>query len=150
MELAYEFKYHVELKEAAPVGAGPYGVRVFFEVTGGTVEGERLNGKLLPGAGDWLLAGADGWGRPDIRVMLQTDDGALIYACAHGLLEANEKVQQATADKTGTDYGDQYFRTMPVFETGEPRYAWLMQSLFVAEGRITPGPGVDYQVYRVT
>ena len=44
--------------------------------------------------------------------------------------------------------GDQYFRTTPQFETGDARYSWLNQSIFVAEGRIAPG-GVKYKVYRV-
>ena len=61
----------------------------------------------------------------------------------------NETVQRATAAGSGTDYGDQYFRTSPRFETGEPRYAWLNQTLFVAEGRLRPGM-VEYKVYRVT
>ena len=43
-----------------------------------------------------------------------------------------EKVQSATTGGNGTDYGDQYFRTNPRFETGDPRYAWLNQTLFVA------------------
>ena len=48
-----------------------------------------------------------------------------------------------------TDFGDQYFRTTPRFETGDPRYAWLNQSTFVAEGRILPERTVEYKVYRV-
>ena len=139
MELAFEFKYQVELKPPAMVGQGAYGTRMFFEVVGGTVEGERLKGKVQPGGGDWMLLGPDGWGRLDIRGILEADDGALIYLRYHGLLEMNEKVQQALASDAGTDFGDQYFRTTPVFETGDQRYAWLTQSAFVAEGRATPG-----------
>jgi len=47
-----------------------------------------------------------------------------------------------------TDYVNQHFRTTPQFETGDPRYAWLNQSVFVAEGRVGPGR-VEYKVYRV-
>ena len=45
--------------------------------------------------------------------------------------------------------GDQYFRTTPRFETGDTRYAWLNQSVSVAEGRLLPGFGVEYRVYCV-
>ena len=38
---------------------------------------------------------------------------------------------------------------LPRFETGDLRYAWLNQSLFVAEGRFGPGSMVEYKVYRV-
>ena len=79
-----------------------------------------------------------------------TDDGAAVYASYGGLLEMNDKVQQAIANGTSTDFNDQYFRTNPRFETGDQRYAWLNQTCFVGEGRVIPGPGVEYRLYRVT
>ena len=78
-----------------------------------------------------------------------TDDGASIYARYNGLLELNEKVAEAVANGSSTDFGDQYFRTAPRLETGDARYAWLNQSLFVGEGRLQPG-AVEYRVNRVT
>lgn len=149
MDLEYEFTYHATLKEPLMVGPGPFGTRVVFEVTGGRAEGERLKGKLLGGGADWLLVGPDGWGRLDVRGQLLTDDGASIYVQYYGVLEMNDKVQNATNTGGGTEYSDQYFRTNPRFETGDPRYAWLNQTLFVAEGRVRPGM-VEYRVYRVT
>jgi hypothetical protein len=150
MNLEYEFTYHATLKEPVAVGPGPYGTRLFFEVTGGRCDGERLRGNVLTGGGDWLLVGPDGWGRLDVRAQFLTDDGAAIYLSYYGVLEMNEKVQQATAGAGRTDYGDQYFRTNPRFETGDPRYAWLNHTLFIAEGRVLPGPAVEYRVYRVS
>jgi hypothetical protein len=150
MKLEYEFSYHARLKEPVLIGAGPYGTRSFFEVVDGAVEGPRLKGKVLTGGGDWILAGPDGWGRLDVRAQFLTDDGAAIYLAYFGVLETNETVQRALAEGRGTEYGDQYFRINPRFETGDPRYAWLNQTLFVAEGRILPGPTVEYKVYRVT
>jgi hypothetical protein len=150
MNLEYEFTYHATLKEPVSVGTGPYGMRLFFEVTGGSLEGKRLKGKFLTGGGDWLLVGPDGWGRLDVRAQLLTDDGAAIYLSYYGVLEMNDKVQRATTAGSGTDYDDQYFRTNPRFETGDPRYAWLNQTLFVGQGRIRPGLIVEYKVYRVT
>ena len=150
MNLEYEFSYRASLKPALAVGPGPYGTRLFVEVTGGTVEGERLKGKILTGGGDWLLAGADGFGRLDVRAQFVTDDGAAIYVSYFGILEMNEKVQKALADpNSSTDYRDHYFRSSPRFETGDPRYAWLNQATFVAEGHVLPGRTVEYKVYRV-
>ena len=48
-----------------------------------------------------------------------------------------------------TDYADQYFRSAPRLETGDPRYAWVNRTLFVAEGRMPGVRGVEYRVYRV-
>jgi hypothetical protein len=150
MNLEYEFSYRASLKPALAVGPGPYGTRLFVEVTGGSVEGNRLKGKIMTGGGDWLLAGADGFGRLDVRAQFVTEDGAAIYVSYLGILEMNEKVQQALTDPNrSTDYRDQYFRSAPRFETGDPRYAWLNQATFVAEGHILPGRTVEYKVYRV-
>lgn len=150
MNLEYEFGYKASLAEPVAVGAGPYGTRLVVEVTGGSFEGKRLKGKILTGGGDWLLVGADGWGRLDVRAQFLTDDGAALYLSYTGLVEMNEKVQQALAGGSGgTDFGDHYFRTTPRIETGDPRYAWLNQTIFVAEGRLQPGRVVEYKVYRV-
>ena len=48
----------------------------------------------------------------------------------------------------GTDFGDQYFFTNPRMETGDPRYAWVNTTFFIGEGRILPGLGVEYRVWR--
>ena len=62
----------------------------------------------------------------------------------------NGAIQTALADATATSFEDQYFRVTPRFETGDPRYSWLNQSIFVAEGHVLEGFGVEYRVYRVT
>jgi hypothetical protein len=149
MELRYEFEYYAMLKPVE-VGPGPYGTRVFYEVTEGEVTGERLSGRLLTGGGDWLLVGADGWGRLDVRAQIETRDGAVIYVTYYGLIEMNERVQKAVAAGAETSWEDQYFRTSPRLETGDARYSWVNQSLFVAQGRLYPGLAVQYRVYRVT
>lgn len=149
MNLDLEFTYRASLKEPLPVGAGPFGNRQIVEVLGGSFEGPRLKGKILTGGADWLLVGPDGWGRLDVRAQFLTDDGAALYLSYYGILEMNEKVQQAIATGAGTDYADQYFRTNPRFETGDPRYVWLNHTFFIGEGHLLPGRVVEYRVYRV-
>jgi hypothetical protein len=149
VQLHYEFTYSAQLKQALNVGAGPYGARMVFEVVGGTVQGNRLNGTVLGGGADWMLVGPDGCGRLDVRAQFSTKDNAVVYMSYFGVVEMNGAVQQAVAAGGETQFGDQYFRTAPRLETGDPRYAWVNQSLFVAEGRFLPGPGVEYNVHRV-
>jgi hypothetical protein len=144
MELVHECDYYATLKQ--PV---VFGTRMFLEVAEGKVTGDRLSGTLLSGGGDWIQFGADGWGRVDVRGQIATDDGAFVYVEYTGLLELNETVMQASASGQATDWDDQYFRTTPRFETDDERYRWLTTSLFVAEGRLRAGGGVDYRVYRV-
>jgi hypothetical protein len=151
MDLVYEFTYQAQLKPPAGVGPGPFGDRQVFEVIEGRFEGERLNGRILSGGGEWFLVGADGFGRIDVRIQLETDDGAFIYAQYFGLLELNDAVQGFISGRQEeTEFGDQYFRIAPRLECGDPRYGWVNQTVFVAEGRGFPGYGVEYRVFRVT
>jgi len=150
MDLQLEFTYGAKLAPAVIPGPGPFGTRMVMPVTGGRAEGDRISGDLVGGGGDWLLVGPDGWGRLDVRGQIQTDDGAVIYLSYTGVLQLTETVMAAVASGTiGTEYDDQYFRSTPRLETGDERYAWVNQTLFVGRGKIIPG-GVEYEVYRVT
>lgn len=151
MELELEFTFEATM--ATPTlaaGHGPYGLRAIASVGGGWVKGDRISGTLVGAGADWVLFGPDGFGRLDVRAQIQTDDGAVLYMTYLGLLEMNEKVRAALAGhRQGTDFADQYFRTTPRLETGDPRYAWVNQTIFVGRGRMAPG-SVVYEVYRVT
>jgi len=144
VELIHEFDLAANVKPAVTFGG-----RMFLEIADGKVSGERLNGTVLSGGGDWITLGTNGWGEIDVRGQMVTDDGAYIYAHYTGLLELNEKVINATVSGTATDWNDQYFRTTPRFETGDERYSWLTTSLFVAEGRRLASV-VEYRVFRVS
>jgi hypothetical protein len=148
IDLEHVFDYHAQLKHPVLFGAGPLGTRVFYEVTGGEVTGPKVNGRILSGGGDWGLIGQDGRVRLDVRGQFETDDGAFVYMSYEGLIELNEGMQQAIATGGETDFGAQYFYIAPRFETGDERYRWLTQSLFIARGRAYPDGGVAYQVYR--
>jgi hypothetical protein len=139
----------IGLDTQIPIGAGPAGTRFVAGVGGGTVTGERLSGRVVGPGADWVLLGADGYARLDVRLQIETVDGAFVFVQYLGVLESNEAATAAILDPTKeTDWDDQYFRTTPRFESGDARYAWLNRSIFVARGRLTKG-GVIYEVYRV-
>jgi len=148
MKLEYLMTYRADLKPPVAVGDGPFGTRTIYDVTGGTFEGPRLRGRFVPSGADWLLLGADGIGRLDVRATLETHDGAHIYMQYYGVLEMNDKVQAALAAGRSTEFGDCYFVTQPRFETGDSRYQWLNRTVAVAEGRILPS-AVEYRVHEV-
>jgi hypothetical protein len=107
------------------VGAPPHGGLIIFPITGGSFEGARLRGKVLSGGGDWVTMTADGRFELDLRVTLETDDGALIHMTFTGV----------------RDDSRQYFRTLPRFETASPKYGFLNRLLAVGVGEIRPdGP----------
>src|SRR5260221_3479273 len=105
------------------VGAGPCGTRLTFPIVGGSFEGDRLRGKVLPGGGDWVLERADGVLELDLRITLETDDGALIHMTFEGIRDDGAK-------------GAPYFRTLPRFETADTKYSFLNRLLAVGAGEI--------------
>jgi hypothetical protein len=150
MELVHEFTYTAALADAVPIGGGPYGTRRIREVLRGEVTGTRIRGRVGTGGGDWVLVGPDGWGRLDVRLTIHTHDGAHIYVQYFGVIEYNDAARAANAGERSSDYGEHYFRTAPRLETGDERYAWVNRTVFVADGRLHPGPIVEYRVHRVT
>jgi len=150
MELVHEFDFTAELEEAVPIGAGPFGTRRIREVLAGEVKGERIRGTVGTGGADWVLVGPDGWGRLDVRLTLNTHDGAHIYVQYFGLIEYTEAAKAANAGERSSDWEDHYFRACPRLETGDLRYEWVNRTVFVAQGRLHPGPIVEYRVFRVT
>jgi len=147
--LEYEFTLRATLGPQQVVGPGPYGMRIVVPVAGGTVQGTRLNGEVVPSGADWLLIGNDGFGRVDVRAQFVTEDGATIYAYYEGVLELSEAAVTASGTPGAeSSFDDQYFRTSPRFETGASQYTWLHQSTFVGKGRMS-ADGVEYEIYRV-
>ena len=114
------------------VGAGPRGARLTFPVIGGSFEGERLRGKVLPGGGDWVLKRPDGVLELDLRITLETEDGALIHMTFDGIRAEGPN-------------GSPYFRTLPRFETADTKYAFLNRLLAVGAGEI----GADGPVHLI-
>ncbi|MEO1061166.1 MAG: DUF3237 domain-containing protein [Actinomycetota bacterium] len=147
MELVHEMTLTVGLDpKQQMVGAGPGGTRIVASATGGQLVGERVNGTVAGAGADWVLVGADGFGRLDVRLQVETDDGAVLYISYGGLLQLTEAFTTPGAE---TQFDDQYFRSTPVFETGDERYAWLTTSVFVGRGRKL-SDGVEYEIFRVT
>jgi len=123
------------------LGAVPQGTRVIAAIAGGTFEGPRLRGKVLPGGGDWTLLRPDGVLELDLRITLETDDGALIGLSSFGLRHGPAEVLAALSRGEPVDPSEYYFRTAPRFETSAPQYAFLNRVMAIASGdRRAGGP----------
>ena len=142
------FEVSVDLADPQRVGATPHGNRSIHYVTGGSFEGPKLMGEVLPGGGDWLLLRPDGAGELDVRATLRTDDGHLIYTYYRGILNVPpETLQRVMAGETVAP-SEYYFRTAPAYETASEKYAWLNRIVAVAVGKFSPN-WVGYTVYEV-
>jgi hypothetical protein len=149
MRLDFLFEYTANLGSTAQVGQGPLGARMVADVIGGTFEGPKMKGKVRASGADWALIDAGGAVRVDVRLVLETDDGAVIYMPYRGRMVINEAIGKILTEGEGaTDYGDNYWVTQVQFETGDERYAWLNNVMAVGEGKLAPNVA-SYRVFAV-
>jgi uncharacterized protein DUF3237 len=125
----------IEISLRAPLVLNncPVGARWIVEVESATVKGDRLNGVAKGNANaDWATIGPDGTASLDVRVLMETDDEALIFTHYTGRLDL----------ETMTAYA------APRFETGDERYAWLNKIQAVGKGKLD-GTTLTYEWYEV-
>ena len=135
-------------EEREEIGRTPRGYRVIVKVREGFFEGPRLRGIVIPGGSDWAVMRPDGVMEVDVRMTLKTDDDALIYMTYTGIVRRGSEAFAARAQGIVPDPATMYFRTLPRFETGHERYAWLNTILAVGVGSL-PLDGVDYLVHEI-
>jgi hypothetical protein len=110
----------------------PLGDRTVFDIEGGAFTGPRLAGRIPATGGDWLTRTATG-SRLDVRLLLETHDGATIvfqYTGRACLADGKPRIEVA-----GT------------FEAPQGPYAWLNDVQAFGQGVRIP-EGVRYHFYR--
>ncbi len=125
----------VDVGEVVSMGPGPAGERRLIPIVGGTFQGPRLRGKVLPGGADWQIVRADGVLDLDARYALQDEGGGVVSVVSRGYRHGPPDVLAALARGEDVDPGRYYFRTTMRFETGAPSLAWLNRTLAVATAR---------------
>jgi Protein of unknown function (DUF3237) len=134
----------VDFAVMTSIGKVPAGLRRVAPVSGGSFVGERLRGTVLPGA-DWVINRPDGVMLIDVRLILQTDDSAMIYLTYQGRFRAAPEAMARFARGALLDPADYSLVTVARFECGDERYAWLNDAVVVATGLQTAtGPVYDF------
>ncbi len=116
-------------------------------VPGGTFQGARLSGKVLPGGNDWQTVRADGSTLLEVKLVLQSTDGALIGMTYKGIRHGSADVIDRVNKGEDVDPASYYFRTNPVFETASGP-AWINGVIAIGIGYRTPD-GVIYSVFEI-
>ena len=129
-------------------GATPYGERRVINILGGTVEGPKLKGKILPGGADWQIVRADGVVDLRARYTVETESGGLILVNSEGYRHGRPEVMARLARDETVDPQLYYFRAFMRFETAEPAAAWLNRILAVGRGS-REHQAVRIEVYEV-
>lgn len=101
-------------------------------ITGGSVDGPRLTGKVLPGGADWQSIRADGTADILARYSLEASDGTIISVVNPGYRHGPAPVLARIAAGEIVDPALYYFRTTPRFEVaGDGPHGWLGRNVFL-------------------
>ena len=136
---------------AAPVEVGqtPAGLRRMIPITGGTVTGPRMNGKVLAGGADFqLILNGGTQAHLDARYAIELDDGTRVFVHNTALRVASLENSQRIMNGQPVNPDEVYFRCQPMFEAAAPQWAWLGDHQFVGSGRRAPD-GVFMSFYRL-
>ncbi len=147
-EFLFDLKADLDWAGAVDVGTTPHGTRRIVYATGGTIEGPKVKGVVLPGGGDWATVRPDGGIVLDVRAACRTDDGYIIYVYYRGLCTIQVGMLGRILGGEAVDPSEYYFRTTPVFETASQKYDWLNRIVAVGIGQFLP-TGVAYKVYTI-
>jgi len=148
-ELRHLCDINAELGEILTVGDTSRGWRRIIPIVGGTVEGERLRGRVINLGADWQTIFADGVAELDTRYGIETNDGALIDIRNFGYRHGPKDVLDAVARGDDVDPATYYMRTHPRFETADERYSWLNRTIFVGTGS-RQASSVGITIFEVT
>jgi hypothetical protein len=129
------FTIQAELEGIMNLGRTPLGERRIIGILGGSVQGPKLNGRVLPGGADWQIIRADGAADIQARYTIETDSGARILVNSDGLRHGPPDVLEKLARGDSVDPALYYFRTVMRFETSAPEVDWMNRILALARGR---------------
>lgn len=144
----YLFTITVTVDAWHDFGAVPLGTRHVDMLGKGTFAGPRLKGEVLPGGMDMKTLRADGAMNPNVRLVLKTDDGALIFMHYTGVRHGSPEVMARIARGEVVPPSEYYLRNTPYFETSASRYDWLNRIVAVGVGRRMPDHAA-YDVFQI-
>lgn len=132
----------VTIADPIILGESKHGFRRVFPITGGSFEGPKIHGTVVPGGEDWQLRRPDGDLELYARYLLKTHDGHLIQVINRVLMHFESG-------------GDPYVRSVIDLEApNDSPYDYLNHALFLGtltQPKLEPGetPYVIIGVYKV-
>jgi hypothetical protein len=147
--LAYCFTIRADIGRTLSGGRAANGERLHIEITGGTVEGPRLQGRILPGGSDWPLVRPDGVSAISARYSIMAADGTPIFVRNEGVRVSTPEVLHRLRTGEAVDPSEFYFRSAPRFEAPDGPHGWLNERVFVAS-ICRSGEQVVVDVHEVT
>ena len=146
LELAFEAR--VDVAPSEHVGHAGSAALGFTPITGGTVSGPLMTGRILPGGADFQLIRTETETVADAKYVLESDRGELVYVQNLALRTGSAEDIARLRQDLPVDPVRIYFRSSPRFETAAPRLAALTSHVFVGSGVRHPR-AVVFDFFRV-
>ncbi|WP_242146395.1 DUF3237 domain-containing protein [Sphingomonas sp. BAUL-RG-20F-R05-02] len=146
--MTHVFSIRAELMPPVEQGVVDGMRKRFIAISGGRVDGPRLQGVVLAGGGDWQTI--DPTGRTEVyaRYALKAGDGTVIDVSNPGVRTASPEVTDQLVRGEPVEEGAYYFRTSPRFDVAAGRHEWLRRSVFVGRGIRKPNH-VEIHIFAV-
>jgi len=148
IQTEFIFEAKVTIDNTLVIGPSGRGRTQLVPITGGTFEGPRIKGTVVPGGADWQWIRPDGVMMIEARYTIKTDDGALISVfnsgMAHAIKNDEDKPKLGKSNRSSSFYA----RTVPCFDAPIGPYDWLNKSIFVGTLAVGP-PSEKYVIVRV-
>jgi hypothetical protein len=147
--LAFEFRMRLHIGAPLDQGVWDGQRRRIMPIAGGTFEGSRFSGTILPGGADWQsVRVTDGVAQIDARYTLRHDDGTLVSMVDRGVRRGPPEVMARLAAGEVVDSSLYYFRTTPRFQVQDGPHQWLADNVFISRGHRRLDT-VELEIFRV-
>lgn len=133
-------------------GLNSRGRRRIIPITGGSLSGPQLQGRVLPGGADFQIVVSDTCADLDARYLIALDNperrGQHIYVQNRALRRGSAADIARLVRGEAVDPQAIYFRCVPSFEVSDDSLRWLTESVFIGTGARFPDR-VQMRFFRV-
>lgn len=119
------FQVVIDLAPPRDVGSGQLGIRYISDFTGGTVQGIKLQGKVLPDGELWYLVRRDQIAELLLQGAIVTADGTTLTFRARAFSRAAPLTTEQLFYAELVDPSDAFFRGVPFFAANGAHDDWL-------------------------
>ncbi len=147
----YLFSYSVSIGDIHRMTNTPQGLRTIGYIDNGKVWGDKVNGVIAPGGGDWCVLRKDGVSCPDVRAIIRTEDGAEIYMHYTGKMDTGLNGYEDYCNSRFPDVN--FICTAVEFETDSEAYLWMNRKQCFGIGQVDRRQNpvkVQYDVYALS
>ena len=150
-ELAPVCAFMMSIGKRVPIGDTPDGILSAGYLGEGRVSGPRISGTIHAGSIDFARVRPDGILEPEVKLIITTDDEALIRVNYVGIVDmgAEGYARMQRGERAGTVF---HPRTAVRMLSSAPAYDWVNRSQFIGIGYLDYAAGtgsINYDIYEL-